>query len=125
MVAFAGMVAGSFGKVIAAEMLPRSLATVALVPGGNDGCDERRRQSLGVGRVQLPSLPAASKGRRWWRLAGRGVVVEHLLADGNAWPHAAIEEMLLAKEAGPDLFGGRAGRLARTWTGRGRAMKRT
>ena len=50
------MVAGSFGKVIAAEMPPRSLAAVALAPGGNYRCDERRRQSLRVeGRVPLLS----------------------------------------------------------------------
>jgi uncharacterized protein (DUF488 family) len=59
---------------------------------------------------------------RW--LAERGIPVEHLLADGSVRSHAAIEETLLGKEAGPDLFDDRASRLNRAWTARERAMKR-
>jgi uncharacterized protein (DUF488 family) len=59
------------------------------------------------------------------RLAERGVTIEHLLADGGMRPHVAIEETLLGKEAGADLFEDRAARLARAWTARERAMKRT
>jgi hypothetical protein len=40
------MVADSFGKVTAAKMLQRSLATAALVE--NYRCYERQRQRLGV-----------------------------------------------------------------------------
>lgn len=57
------------------------------------------------------------------RLAERGVVVEHLLADGRCEPHAAIEDKLLSKKAGDDLFDDRAARLARAWRDRERAMK--
>jgi uncharacterized protein (DUF488 family) len=57
------------------------------------------------------------------RLAERGAAVTHLLADGRTRPHAEIEEALLAKSAGPDLFEDRGQRLARAWTARERAMK--
>ncbi|MBX9946938.1 MAG: DUF488 domain-containing protein [Reyranella sp.] len=57
------------------------------------------------------------------RLAERGVAVEHLLADGRVRPHAEIEETLLGKAAGPDLFDDRATRLARAWAARERAMR--
>ena len=64
------------------------------------------------------------------RLAERGVAVGHLLADGGMRPHRDIEEALLAKNGGPDLFEAdlfedRAARLARAWQARERAMKRT
>ena len=62
------------------------------------------------------------------RLTERGVMLEHLLADGRTVPHSVIEETLLAKVGGPDLFSvgdGRASRLARAWEARERAMKRT
>lgn len=49
------------------------------------------------------------------RLAERGVTIEHLLADGGARSHHAVEETLLGKEAAPDLFEDRAARLARAW----------
>ncbi|MBU8874015.1 DUF488 domain-containing protein [Reyranella sp. MMS21-HV4-11] len=49
------------------------------------------------------------------RLAERGVTIEHLLADGGTQPHHAVEEVLLGKEAAPDLFEDRAARLARAW----------
>jgi uncharacterized protein (DUF488 family) len=58
------------------------------------------------------------------RLAERGVAVEHLLADGATRPHSDVEEALLAKSAGPDLFEDRAARLARAYQARERAMKR-
>jgi uncharacterized protein (DUF488 family) len=58
------------------------------------------------------------------RLAERNVAVEHLLADGSAVPHHAIEDKLLAKQAAPDLFDDRALRLARAWAAREHAMKR-
>jgi uncharacterized protein (DUF488 family) len=58
------------------------------------------------------------------RLAERGVAIEHLLADGGARAHRDVEEALLAKNAGPDLFEDRAARLARAWQARERAMKR-
>jgi uncharacterized protein (DUF488 family) len=59
------------------------------------------------------------------RLAERGAAIEHLLADGRAEPHAAVEEKLLAKEAGADLFEDRARQLARAYDARERVMKRT
>lgn len=58
------------------------------------------------------------------RLAERGVAIEHLLADGTVRPHREIEDALLGKEAGADLFDDRATRLARAWTALERAMKR-
>jgi len=58
------------------------------------------------------------------RLAERGVVVDHLLADGGMRPHREVEEALLAKNGGPDLFDDRTARLARAWQARERAMKR-
>jgi hypothetical protein len=63
------------------------------------------------------------------RLAERGVAIEHLLADGGTRSHREVEEALLAKNAGPDLFEAglfedRAARLARGYEQRERAMKR-
>jgi uncharacterized protein (DUF488 family) len=58
------------------------------------------------------------------RLAERGVAVDHLLADGGMRPHREVEEALLAKKGGPDLFDDRTARLARAWQARERAMKR-
>jgi uncharacterized protein (DUF488 family) len=63
------------------------------------------------------------------RLAERGVVIEHLLADGTRKPHAVLEEELLAAsgEGTPDLFTtaeDRGQRLARAYQKRERAMKR-
>lgn len=58
------------------------------------------------------------------RLAERGVAVDHLLADGGMRPHREVEEALLAKNGGPDLFDDRTARLARAWQARERAMKR-
>ena len=58
------------------------------------------------------------------RLAERGVAIEHLLADGRTEPHTAIEEKLLAKQAGADLFEDRSQQLARAYANRERAMKR-
>ena len=57
------------------------------------------------------------------RLAERGVAIEHLLADGHTRPHGEIEEALLAKKAGGDLFDDRAQLLARANDARERAMK--
>jgi uncharacterized protein (DUF488 family) len=64
------------------------------------------------------------------RLAERGVAVDHLLADGGMRPHRDVEDTLLARNAGPDLFDAdpledRAARLARAWQARERAMKRS
>ena len=58
------------------------------------------------------------------RLAERGVAVDHLLADGGLRPHREVEEALLARNAGPDLFDDHAARLARAYQARERAMKR-
>jgi uncharacterized protein (DUF488 family) len=58
------------------------------------------------------------------RLAERGFAIEHLLADGTVRPHAEVEETLLAKAAGPDLFDDRSTRLARAYRARERALKR-
>ena len=58
------------------------------------------------------------------RLAERGAAIEHLLADGTVRPHAEIEEALLKKAGGEDLFEDRAARLARAYGLRERAMKR-
>jgi uncharacterized protein (DUF488 family) len=57
------------------------------------------------------------------RLAERGAAIEHLLADGSARPHAEIEERLLAKKAGGDLFDDRNKLLALAYDARERAMK--
>ena len=58
------------------------------------------------------------------RLAERGAAVEHLLADGTVRPHADIEETLLKKAGGEDLFEDRAAKLARAYGMRERAMRR-
>jgi uncharacterized protein (DUF488 family) len=57
------------------------------------------------------------------RLAERGAAIEHLLADGTVRAHGEIEEKLLAKKAGADLFDDRAQQLARAYDARERAMK--
>jgi uncharacterized protein (DUF488 family) len=57
------------------------------------------------------------------RLAERGATIEHLLADGTRRPHAKVEETLLAKIGGSDLFEDRAQQLARAYEMRERAMK--
>jgi uncharacterized protein (DUF488 family) len=57
------------------------------------------------------------------RLAERGAAIEHLLADGSARPHAEIEERLLAKRAGGDLFDDRNRLLEQAYEARERAMK--
>ena len=57
------------------------------------------------------------------RLAERGVAIEHLLADGTTRPHADVEEALLKKTGGDDLFEDRTARLARAYSGREKAMK--
>jgi uncharacterized protein (DUF488 family) len=57
------------------------------------------------------------------RLAERGVTIEHLLADGTTRSHANIEETLLAKQAGADLFDDRTQQLARAYDARERAMR--
>ena len=55
------------------------------------------------------------------RLAEQGVAIDHLLADGSTRPHREVEEALLARNGGPDLFedqGSAAGaRLAGARTG--------
>lgn len=48
-------------------------------------------------------------------LAERGAAVEHLLADGTMRRHAEIEETLLKKIGGADLFEDRAAQLARAY----------
>ena len=58
------------------------------------------------------------------RLAERGAAIEHLLADGTVRPHADVEEALLGKVGGGDLFEDRDQRLARAYATRERAMKR-
>jgi len=58
------------------------------------------------------------------RLAERGAAIEHLLADGRTRDHAEIEEGLLAKNAGGDLFDDRSRLLANAYDARERAMKR-
>jgi len=57
------------------------------------------------------------------RLAEQGAEVTHLLPDGSTRPHREIEDALLAKKAGGDLFDDRAQLLARAYDGRERAMK--
>jgi uncharacterized protein (DUF488 family) len=57
------------------------------------------------------------------RLAKRGVAIEHLLADGTVRPHADVEEALLGKMGGGDLFEDRDERLDRAYGARERAMK--
>ncbi|HTR84264.1 MAG TPA: DUF488 domain-containing protein [Reyranella sp.] len=59
------------------------------------------------------------------RLAERGVAIEHLLADGTSRPHEEIEETLLKKGGGADLFEDRSQRLARAYAAREKAMKGT
>jgi len=58
------------------------------------------------------------------RLAERGAAIEHLLADGTTRPHAEVEEALLKKSGGADLFEDRDSRLARAYAAREKAMKR-
>ena len=63
------------------------------------------------------------------RLAEQGIAIDHLLADGSTRPHRAVEEALLARKGGPDLFEAdlfedRATRLAQAYLARERAMKR-
>jgi uncharacterized protein (DUF488 family) len=58
------------------------------------------------------------------RLAERGAAIEHLLADGGTRPHAEIEEKLLAKNAGGDLFDDRNKLLEQAYDAREQAMKR-
>jgi uncharacterized protein (DUF488 family) len=57
------------------------------------------------------------------RLAERGATIEHLLADGGARPHAEIEDKLLAKKAGGDLFDDRNRLLEQAYDARERAMR--
>ena len=59
------------------------------------------------------------------RLAEQGVRDDHLLADGGTRPHHEVEEALLGRNAGPDLFEDREARLARAWQARERAMRRS
>ena len=56
------------------------------------------------------------------RLAERGVAVEHLLADGQTRSHHDIEEALLARKQGGDLFDDRTQLLARAYDARERTM---
>jgi uncharacterized protein (DUF488 family) len=56
------------------------------------------------------------------RLAERGAGIVHLLADGQTRRHAEIEDALLARNAGGDLFEDRAQLLARAYDARERAM---
>jgi uncharacterized protein (DUF488 family) len=58
------------------------------------------------------------------RLVERGEAIAHLLADGTTKPHVDVEEALLAKQSGADLFDDRAGQLARAYDAREQAMKR-
>lgn len=57
-------------------------------------------------------------------LAGRGVRVKHILADGNLLGHDAVEDRLLerAGRAGGDLFAPRADRLALAYREWGRKV---
>ena len=80
---------------------------------------------------ELPAVLCAET--LWWHchrmliadaLVLRGAAVEHLLADGRVQPHAEIEETLLKKAGGEDLFEDRAARLARAYQAREKAMKR-
>ena len=57
------------------------------------------------------------------RLVERGAAIEHLLADGSTRPHAEIEEKLLAKKAGGDLFDDRNRLLEQAYGARERAMR--
>jgi uncharacterized protein (DUF488 family) len=57
------------------------------------------------------------------RLAERGVEIEHLLADGKVRAHGDVENALLARNGGPDLFEDRQARLARAYRAREQAMK--
>lgn len=59
------------------------------------------------------------------RLAERGVAIEHLLADGTTRPHGEVEETLLARDGGADLFEDRTTRLARAYDSRERWMRGT
>ena len=61
------------------------------------------------------------------RLAERGAVVEHLLAEGSMRKHAEIEDIVLEKNRrAPDLFStaqNRATLLAEAWAARERRMR--
>ena len=58
------------------------------------------------------------------RLAERGAAIEHLLADGTVRQHADVEEALLKKAGGEDLFEDRAARLARAYRAREHHLRR-
>jgi hypothetical protein len=57
------------------------------------------------------------------RLAERGATIEHLLADGTKRSHIDIEDKLLAKKAGGDLFEDRNRLLEQAYDARERAMR--
>lgn len=57
------------------------------------------------------------------RLAERGQAIEHLLADGTVRPHEEVEDRLLARLGGGDLFEDRNSQLARAFDARERTMK--
>lgn len=57
------------------------------------------------------------------RLAERGVEIEHLLVNGHTRSHRDVEETLLAKNAGGDLFYDRAKLLKHAYDARERAMR--
>jgi len=57
------------------------------------------------------------------RLAERGAGIVHLLADGTTRSHREVEETLLAKQLGADLFDDRTKLLAQAYDARERAMK--
>jgi uncharacterized protein (DUF488 family) len=58
------------------------------------------------------------------RLAERGAAIAHLLADGTTRAHRDVEETLLARLGGADLFEDHASRLTRAYGLRERAIKR-
>ena len=58
------------------------------------------------------------------RLAERGAAIEHLLADGTTRRHVEIEQALLEKAGGEDLFEDRPARLARAYRAREHHLKR-
>jgi uncharacterized protein (DUF488 family) len=106
---------GSYDDLAARPAFRQALDRLAALAGASTLCLMcAEKEPLDCHRTVLVSR----------RLAERGVAIEHLLADGGSRPHAEIEEALLAKAPGPDLFDDRATRLARAWTARERAMRR-
>ena len=107
---------------------PASFATLAARPAFQDALgrviERARTTTLCLMCAEREPLDCHRTVLVSRRLAERDVTIEHLLADGGMRPHREVEEALLARNGGPDLFEDRQMRLARAYDARERAMKR-